>query len=320
MITTCPHCRKQYRISDSLQNGGTLRAKCQACGQAFTITTELKALVVCPNCSFEQTGENECAKCGVIFSKFVKRTDVIEQPSEADSENPGKPAVSRRRVTKIWALLSVVYLVTIVVDWVMVFDNELERPKRERFAATVDLAERSMFKRDAQRLIDGIEALIDARVSRSEIYDYFEVGCEVLDPEVKLKRTNFMIKATFHDGSILRFIDPLSSVRLDQQKASPSQFFSFFPSIWDLHTKYDNLDYSEAVEQIHDQFWYADFSDIEREYNRSMRWAVGRFVIFGFLVWAVPVLCGYTFCRFLYCRVTDDLNLGWQSVFKQQCD
>ncbi len=56
------------------------------------------ALRICPKCGFEQdSGYQECMRCGIIFSRLQKETESSEIEDADESHTQGMPALSRRK-------------------------------------------------------------------------------------------------------------------------------------------------------------------------------------------------------------------------------
>jgi hypothetical protein len=53
-----------------------------------------QSTLTCPKCEFEQEEGPECRRCGIIFSKFKRPVQAVEEPTIADTEAPARPASS----------------------------------------------------------------------------------------------------------------------------------------------------------------------------------------------------------------------------------
>ncbi len=204
--------------------------------------------------------------------------------------------IERKKINnylKSWFAFSVIYLICVIIYSIIIFPNEQDRPKRDRLIATIDLIEFSDFDYEVEKIKAIIEDMIDRRVRKSEIYAFFEMSCKDLDFRAYIKKTNSMIKATFNNGSMLKFIDRNSSIKLIKREIPHSGLFTFFPSFRELHTIHKDIDYFEKATELQETYNFLDFSKIEKKYRESVKWLIPRFLLFAFLIWLIPVFLSF---------------------------
>jgi len=102
MIVQCEQCMAKYRLDDSRIPGEKATVRCSRCQHMFLVSKEsltqpeappievslkegreqpTQPLFQCPNCGFEQPYSQECIKCGIIFSKYKPRAEMMPPPS-----------------------------------------------------------------------------------------------------------------------------------------------------------------------------------------------------------------------------------------------
>jgi predicted Zn finger-like uncharacterized protein len=97
----------KYRLAESKIRGERAKVKCSRCQHMFFVSREVpppqeppmqlsieetptksvQDLFDCPNCGFQQPHSQECMKCGIIFSKFKPREEMM--PPSYSQYSPG---------------------------------------------------------------------------------------------------------------------------------------------------------------------------------------------------------------------------------------
>jgi hypothetical protein len=246
--------------------------------------------VVCPNCGFNGAKGTECVNCGIIFKKFIEQkkkvaTNIEDSPKTHDS---GRKKIIM--IMKGWLFFSILYLIIVTIYLMVVFQtNERFRPKRDRLYATYDFIEYSHLKEQVEWIKKNLEMMIDRRERKSKIYGYFEEFCKSLERDVKIRKSNAMIKASFKNGLILKFVNINSSVYIKEPEIPGKQYFKSFPKLSELHFLDRDNDYDRLVSNLHEQNDHLDFALIEHRFMQSMKWLVPRFILFALLLWITPV-------------------------------
>lgn len=102
MIVQCEQCMAKYQLDDSRIPGEKATVRCSRCQHTFLVSKEslsqpepppievslkegpkhsAQPLFQCPNCGFEQPHSQECIRCGIIFSKYKPRAEMMPPPS-----------------------------------------------------------------------------------------------------------------------------------------------------------------------------------------------------------------------------------------------
>jgi hypothetical protein len=102
-----------------------------------------------------------------------------------------------------------------------------------------------------------------------------------------------MIKASFQDGTIFKYNDRDATVVLIKKKIPNDDQFTFFPTLRGLHSRYENIDLDIYINELQTMYDFLDYSVIKEEYQNSVKWLNVRFVLYGFLIFIIPVLLGY---------------------------
>ncbi len=293
MMVKCPNCKEEYGVNPSQYTQSILPVNCKACNAQFKIIFNSNKRIICPNCSLDQPNSKECNRCGVIFEKFKA---INKNPTH---KNRNKVSIQDSREGKLfnwkraWLVCSILYFIIVLIDCMIVYPNEYNRPKRDKYNATIDLILYSDFLEEIEYTKRVLEDMVDRRVRKSHIYDFFEDRCYGTGKFVSIKKSNRRIKAKFMDGTILVYNDINSTVLLRKKQIPNDNQFNFFPSIRQLHTKYKDIDLDEMIWELETKFDYLDFSSIEKKYQKRMQWLELRFVLFGFLFFIIPVCIGY---------------------------
>lgn len=299
MLVNCPNCKKEYTINQNQYIQSRLVARCGECGDSFKVQLESNQKIICPNCNFKQLNNKECQKCGIIFDKFKnneKKSLIASSKTELTRAIKADKALFWK---KAWIVVSILYFVIVVIDCILVFPSERNRPKRDRLGAMNDLVEYSYFLEQVAFVKVAIEDMIDRRARKSDIYQFFEDSCRKISPGIRFRKSNPMIKAIFCDGTALKYVDRDSTVYLKKKNIPDNNQFSFFPSLKGLHIIYKEIDYDGKADELQRWYNHLDFSLIERKYQSSMKWLVPRFILFYFLIWFIPVFLGYFLFRMI---------------------
>lgn len=299
MMVKCPNCEKEYRVDPNQHVHSILSARCKACNTHFKLDFDACTRIICPNCSFEQIKSKECKKCGVIFEKFKEQT---KMPPHNNGKKISTQDLTEAKLfnwRKVWLICSILYFIVVIVDCIIVYPNERNRPKREKFYATIDLIEYYDFLKKLAPIKLALEDMSDRRERKSRIYEFLQRGCQSTGKFYILKKSNTMVKAHFQDGTVFTYDDRDSTVSLIKKKIPDNNHFKFFPTLNGLHTIYKNIDLDEEIDGLQTLYDFLDYSIIEEEYQNSVKWLNARFVLFGFLLFIIPVLIGY----FLTCMI-----------------
>jgi len=293
-MVNCPICKKENRANPDCNINTDLSVSCETCGSHFKIEDRSEEKIICPRCAYSQDKGIECLKCGVIFAK-LKEIELFAAPLDGgnDTEIENRESEKRNKIIKSWIFFSIIYLICVIFYSMVIFPNERDRPKRDRLIATIDLIAFSDFEPQVEAIKDELEDMIDRRVRKSEIYEFFEISTQALEWGVSIKKSNAMIKAKFRNGTILKFVDRNSSVYLIRSEIPHIGLFKFFPSFIGLHTVYKDIDFDEVATELQEENNFLDFSMIEQKYIESMKWFVPRFILFAFLLWIIPVSSGF---------------------------
>jgi len=135
--------------------------------------------------------------------------------------------------------------------------------------------------------------MIDRRERKSVIYDIFEGSSKAIDWGVSVRKSTAMIRATFSNGTILKFVDRNSSVSLIRSEIPHSGLFTVFPSFMELHAVYKNIDFDEKATELQEGYDDLDYEPIEYKFVQSMKWVIPRFILLVFLLWVIPVSLGF---------------------------
>lgn len=281
---------KNDNKADSYFNRNTdLSLGAKTCGSGNKIEDRIEAKIVCPRCGYHQNRGSECLRCGVIFLK-INDKELISNPVDADDlKFEDIQTGKRNKIIKSWICFSIVYLIGVILYSMAIFQNERDRPYRDRLFATAHLIEYSDFEAQAEAIKEELEDMIDRRVRKSIIYDYIESRSEDLDHGVVIRKSNAMIKATFRNGTILKFVDRNSSAYLVKPEIPHSDLFTVFPSLTELHTRYKDINYDEKAVELQEMYDDLNYELIEHKFDQCVKWFIPRFILFAFLLWGIPV-------------------------------
>jgi hypothetical protein len=293
MKVECPNCEKKYSVEPNHLTQSAISVPCTACQTPFQIDLHAQHTIICPNCSFDQIKSKECKKCGIIFEKFIEKSKIpLHDRNWQDATQ--KPVETKLfNWKKVWLICSILYFILMVIDGIIVYPNEFSRPKRDKFNATIDLIDYSEFLAEMESIKRQLEDMIDRRMRKSLINDFFQVGCQSTGKFHAIKKSNSMILARFRDGTLLKCDHRNSTVVLIKKKIPNDAQFAFFPTLKGLHTRYENVDPDIYIRELQTLYDYLDYSVIEEEYQNSLKWLNVGFALFGFLLFIIPVLLGY---------------------------
>lgn len=231
--------------------------------------------IQCPKCGHSQSYSQECIKCGIIFSKI--RKDIDKQ----NHLNNGKIS---------WKFyLSLIYLILVIFDTILVYDNELTRPNRERLYSTVDLIEFNIINTELYDLKRKVEDLFDRRTRLSSIIEYIKDQCYGITNGVRIIESSKSVKCIFLDNTIFSFSSSSGIATIRKRKLIYESLFSYFPNLYKLHMKYIDIDYDSEVNKLHQIYNSYDYSKIEEKYLNLSKNSSFRISLFMFLLWSMPL-------------------------------
>jgi len=164
---------------------------------------------------------------------------------------------------------------------------------RDRLTATIQLIEFSDFELQIEAIKQELEDMIDRRERKSAIYDHLESYATLLDHNVAIRKSKAMIKTTFRNGTILKFVDRNSSVYLIKPDIPHGDLFTVLPSFMELHTIYKNIDFEESATELQEMYDDIDYGPIEYKFTQSVNWFIPRFISLVFLIWGIPVCLAF---------------------------
>ena len=250
MMVNCPKCQNENTGDPDTSSNTDLFMSCETCGSWFRIKAGSSEKMTCPKCGYRQESGPACLDCGVIFAKLA------HQELASDPSNLSQPMTADRqtgnhnRLFKSWIIFSIVYLIGVLLYSTVIYQNERNRPYRDRLTATIQLIEFSDFELEIEAIKKELEDMIDRRERKSAIYDHLESYATILDHTVAIRKSKAMIKATFRNGTILKFVDRSSSVYLIKPEIPHRDLFTILPSFTELHTVYKNIDFEERATEL----------------------------------------------------------------------
>lgn len=293
MIVKCPNCEKEYSANPDQYTQRVLPVCCNACSTRFEINFDSSKIVICPNCSLNQPITKKCIQCGVVFDnlKATKKDPGHQDGNKIPFQDTGEGEQFNWK--RAWLVFSILYLLFVFIDCVIVYPNEWNRPKRDKFNATIDLIEYADLQEELEYIKSVLEDMRDRRMRKSQIFDFFYDSCSRSGKVASIKKRNDVIKAKFVDGTTLKYDDRNSTVTLKTKKIPNENQFRLFPSIIELHTIHENIDLDEKTAELQTLYDFLDYSLIERKYQDRMEWLKLRFILFGFLLYIIPMSIGY---------------------------
>jgi predicted Zn finger-like uncharacterized protein len=121
MKIVCPHCSFTREVPDSQVPERLVKVTCPKCRQGFNFDKAAAAAAVldadfgeplvgaaenseaatperatCPACGLEQPPGESCAGCGVVYAKWARRRDALQQPAETEPPHQPEPAFPGR--------------------------------------------------------------------------------------------------------------------------------------------------------------------------------------------------------------------------------
>ena len=290
MQVICPICHREYHLKLAFKIDREVTVRCKNCKTRFKVTRQSNGHRVCPNCGFKGAEGAECANCGIIFEKYVEHEKHGANNTEIGPENSDSGRKKINQILMSWVYVSVFYVLIVTIFSIVVFQtNDRYRPKRDRLYATIDFVEYSRFKEEVEWIKDTVDDMIDARDRKSKIYDHIEHHCKRLEWDVKIWKANAKIQATFRNGLVLKYVNMNSAVYIKEPNIPGKQYFTIFPKFSELQFNDRGNDYDGMVSELHWENDDLDFAIIEYKFRQSMKWHVTGFIIFSFLLWAIPV-------------------------------
>ena len=293
MVVNCPKCQNE-NIGDPDPSSNTdLFMSCETCGSWFRIKAGPSEKMACPKCGYRQDKGHTCLNCGVIFEKFAHQ-GLASDPSDVNLPKAAdRQTGNRNRLFKSWIIFSIVYLIGVLLYSTVIYQNERNRPYRDRLTATIQQIEFSDFERQIEAIKRELEDMIDRRERKSAIYDHLESYATILDHNVAIRKSKAMIKATFRNGTILKFVDRSSSVYLIKPEIPHGDLFTVLPRFTELHTVYKNIDFEERATELQEKYDGIDYEPIEHKFTLCLNWFIPRFILLILLIWGIPVCLGF---------------------------
>ena len=95
----------------------------------------------CPKCGHDQVSESECEVCGIIFEKYYKAKEKIEESNQLNhpapaSKLPGKKSISQ---SYLFIAIGVTIILCASVFWMVIKKNESKNPDKIHETAGTDM-------------------------------------------------------------------------------------------------------------------------------------------------------------------------------------
>ena len=212
--------------------------------------------------------------------------------------------MKRQKKIKLgWFILSIIYLGLIVFDFIVIYPNEKNRPARDRLYGTVELIENSFKFRQLDAIEETVNQMIANNSPQWQIFDYLEKSCRSIDPGVQISKSKRHMKAQFNRKAIVEYDATTAFINIAEEDKLSKHLFTFFPNLKRLHVIYKNIDYNERALELQDKYGNLDFTSVEDKFNKYSIWILSRYIVFGFIIWIVPVSIGYLVVAFICRRI-----------------
>jgi hypothetical protein len=151
----------------------------------------------------------------MLYENREMKIDIKSKPA-IDASGRNENTFSGKSV-KIWLIFSMIYSIIAIVDCCLVFKNEMNRPKRDRALATLELIQNSYFKEEFDNFVENIRSLAKLH-NRTRSMMHQDIIClsKSLDHESTYDERDWGLTVNFNNGSIIKYYDQDNTTLLSQ--------------------------------------------------------------------------------------------------------